>query len=115
MLLVDDVKDICESLKDYLVVSGHEVDIAMTAREALRLTSLAHYDAIILDIALPDLDGYALARRIREHYAFRARPIMLAVSGSEFDDTHPYAADAAFDLFLVKPANPEHIKAALVR
>lgn len=65
VLIVDDVSDICETLKDYLNIFHYNVDIALTAQEALRLIGLSHYDAVILDLALPDLDGYALARLIR--------------------------------------------------
>lgn len=68
---------------------------------------------MILDILLPDVDGYALAREIRRQYAFKIKPVFIALSGIAYDPSHPYAQEAGFDVYLNKPADLEKITRAL--
>lgn len=115
MLLVDDNTDTVELYGEYFSIFGHTVHLASTAYDALNLASIHEYDAIIVDIMLPDLDGYALACRIRRLFAFRKRIGLVAISATPYDSTHPLAAEADFDAYLLKPVHLEVIAAALQR
>lgn len=115
ILFVDDNTDTCLLFREHFVRRNYELATARSAREALRLAVEVQYDAIILDIALPDLDGYSLACRIRRLLAFKPRPRIIALSASEFDVSHPFAVEAAFDAYLLKPVQPEVTESALRR
>lgn len=112
ILLVDDDRDTLDLLSEYLRLQGHEVHVVSSAGEALLRLDHA-YDALILDILLPDLDGYSLAREVRRAYAFKAKPRIIALSGSPFNPGHPHAADADFDVFLMKPVDSSALAEAL--
>jgi DNA-binding response OmpR family regulator len=112
ILLVDDDRDTLELLTEYLRLHGHEVHPVSSAGEAL-LKTVEAYDALILDIMLPDLDGYSLAREIRRAYAFKVNPRFIALSGRAFSPEHPHAAQAAFDVFLLKPIELKRLTDAL--
>lgn len=115
MLLVDDNKDTVELYGEYFAMLGHEVHLADSAYTALKLASTYEYDAIVLDIMLPDLDGYALACRIRRLFAFRKHIGLIAISATPFDPSHPLAVEADFDAYLLKPVHLEVILASLQR
>lgn len=115
ILLVDDNADTCLLFSEYFVLCNHEMITASTAMEALELAASNQFDAIVLDIVLPDLDGYALACRIRRLLAYKARPRLIAVSASLFDAKHPLAFEADFDAYLLKPVHLEVVEAALHR
>ncbi|WP_195763440.1 response regulator [Duganella guangzhouensis] len=115
ILLIDDDADAVELYKEFFGLLGHEVHLARTAYDALNLVTKHEYDGIVLDILLPDLDGYALASRIRRLLAFRRRVSIVALSGMPFDPAHPLAAEANFDAYLLKPAHLDVILAALER
>ncbi len=115
ILLVDDNVDAVMLYAEYFTMMGHEVHTTDTAYSALNQASTNDYDAIVLDIMLPDLDGYALACRIRRLFAFRKRIGLIAISGTPFEPSHPLAAEADFDAYLLKPAHLEVIMASLQR
>jgi CheY-like chemotaxis protein len=115
ILLVDDNADMRLLFTEYFVLCNHEMVTASTALEALELVAASDFDAIVLDIVLPDLDGYALACRIRRLLAYKARPRLVAISASHFDAKHPLAIEADFDAYLLKPAHMDIIEAALQR
>ena len=66
ILLVDDDRDLVESLEDFLELKGHDVDIALTAEEGVAAARKKDYDAIIMDILLPDIDGVSALYYIKE-------------------------------------------------
>ncbi len=115
VLLVDDNIETCAAFKEFFAMLGHNVTAAYSAEQALAFAEAAQYDAIIVDIMLPDLDGYTLACRLRRLLAFRSRPRIIAISASAFDRAHPHALDAEFDAYLLKPVNMEIVEAALAR
>lgn len=115
ILLVDDDLESCEVFTEFFFLIGHSVTPTHSAYQALACIETVHYDAIIVDILLPDLDGYSLAQRIRRHSAFQNRPRIIAISALPFDRYHPHSADADFDAYLLKPVNLEVVEAALSR
>lgn len=66
ILLVDDDRDLVESLADFIELKGHDVDIAMTAEEGIAAASKNDYDAILMDIGLPDINGVSTFYSIKE-------------------------------------------------
>jgi CheY-like chemotaxis protein len=104
VLVVDDVADIASSLALALELAGHEVRQAGDARQALAVVDGFAPDVVILDIGLPDMDGYALARALRERPA-TADARLIAVSGYGQEDDRDKSAAAGIDYHLAKPAD----------
>lgn len=102
VLVVDDNKDAAETLQLLLEAAGHQVLVAYTAHEALALVSNSTPAVLFLDIGLPDMDGYALARRLRALPALNSSTLV-ALTGYGQLEARQHAKDAGFDHFLVKP------------
>lgn len=66
ILLVDDDRDLIDSLEDFLELKGHDVEIALTGEEGIAAARKKDYDAIILDILLPDINGVTALHYIKE-------------------------------------------------
>ncbi|HEY4958542.1 MAG TPA: response regulator, partial [Caldimonas sp.] len=109
---VDDNEDAAQAIAVLLQLEGHQVRTAGTARAALALLDEFIPDAGILDIGLPDMDGYELARALRADPRC-ARIRLIALTGYGRDPDHHLALQAGFDKHLVKPAEPEDVLAAL--
>jgi CheY-like chemotaxis protein len=103
--VVDDNRDAADSVAELLRSNGHRVQRAYTAGEALDLLQGASFDAAILDIGLPDMSGYALARAIRTG-GLRVGTL-IALSGYGQDSDRDSSAAAGFDHHLVKPVDEE--------
>jgi PAS domain S-box-containing protein len=106
MLVVDDNVDMAMSLSILLQLHGHTVEMAHDGAAALELSQARAFDVIILDIGLPSVDGYEVARRIRAR-GTEPRPLLIGISGYGFDADHRRAKEAGFDLYLVKPVDPQ--------
>lgn len=107
ILIIEDDREIAELERDYLAASGYECDLAHDGKTGLRL-ALAHgYDLIILDIMLPELDGYEVCRRIREE---KETPlILLSAKNEEFDKIRGLGLGA--DDYMTKPFSPGELVA----
>jgi DNA-binding response OmpR family regulator len=100
ILVVDDDKSLVRALKRGLEAEGFAVDVALDGAEGLWLATEAGYDAIVLDIMLPKVNGYALCARLRD--AGNWTPVlMLTAKDGEFDEAE--ALDTGADDFLSKP------------
>lgn len=108
VLLADDNVDFVESLSLILQVMGHEVRVAHDGAEALEVAATFEPEFSFLDIGLPHLNGYELARRLRELPVTR-ESILVAVTGWGQEDDKRRARDAGFDHHMVKPVDPEQI------
>jgi PAS domain S-box-containing protein len=106
MLVVDDNVDMAMSLSILLQLHGHTVEMAHDGSAAVEQSQAHAFDVIILDIGLPSVDGYEVARRIRARGS-EPRPLLVGISGYGFDADHRRAKDAGFDLYLVKPVDPQ--------
>jgi PAS domain S-box-containing protein len=112
VLVVEDNADARESLRLLLEVSGHEVDAVEDAPRALdRLAAFRPHVALI-DLGLPGLDGYALARLIRERDGAR-HVYLIALTGYGQADDQRRAHAAGFDVHLTKPVDPARLQALL--
>jgi PAS domain S-box-containing protein len=102
VLLVDDNKDAVDVLAELLQTYGHEVAVAYDGPQALSIAPAFRPDAALLDIGLPVIDGYELAKRLREVEA--GHPCRLvAVTGYGQDTDKAKSREAGFDVHLVKP------------
>jgi DNA-binding response OmpR family regulator len=113
VLVVDDSEDAVELISFFFGRAGHRVDTAGTGGEAIRLTTASRYDAVILDISIPEHDGYEVARAIRTHWA-ADRPVILALTGHSTDAISERGLDAGFDVILSKPVDLPRLERLVV-
>jgi CheY-like chemotaxis protein len=104
ILVVDDNPDAAECLGLLLELTGHEVRVAHDGWAALEAARDYQPDAVILDIGLPGLNGYEVARRLRAQPQTRGI-LLLAVSGWGEEEDFRRSREAGIDHHLVKPAN----------
>jgi CheY-like chemotaxis protein len=117
ILVTEDNDDARLMMQSMLSLEGHEVRTARDGAETLTCLSSWLPDVILMDIGLPDMEGYEVARRISETY-MRHKPKLIALTGFGQADDERRAYDAGFDLHLTKPVAPEDLSevlAALVR
>lgn len=105
-ILVDDHDDTREGYAEFLQFNGLEVRAAATGEELNALLAATTPDAIVLDLQLPGVDGWELARRVRADPRLQSVPL-LAVSACVMPTERARAAEAGFDRFLSKPCDPE--------
>lgn len=112
VLVVDDNRDAAESLAMLLEISGYEVRVAYDGMQALEELERFHPDVVLLDIGMPGLDGYEVARRMRASPRGKAvRLVALTGWGQGQDKCR--AAEAGFDEHLTKPVDPALIETLL--
>ena len=102
VLIVDDNEDAANSLALILKLGGHETDSVYTATAALQRAADFKPDVVLLDIGLPGMDGYEVARKIGELPGLR-NIRLVAVTGYGRSDDRRRARDAGFDDHLTKP------------
>ncbi len=108
VLVVDDVPDVTEMIGLLLKHAGYDVSTADSAKGALRLARRRHYDLIISDIGMPEMNGYEFVTELRKVNSYDRTP-MIAVTGySEYDD-RGRAVSAGFDIHLTKPIEPAQL------
>jgi PAS domain S-box-containing protein len=111
VLVVDDNRDAVESLSLLLKLTGQTVATANDGREALAGFAAFDPDVVVLDIGLPVLNGYEVARQMRA--TARRKFVLVALTGWGQDEDRRRTADAGFDYHLVKPVDFESLKALL--
>jgi two-component system CheB/CheR fusion protein len=102
ILVVEDNPDAAESLAMVLDLWGHDIRVTLDAAAAVEVAEQLVPDVIISDLGLPGMDGYELARRLRQHPRF-GRAVLIALSGYGQEEDKRRALDAGFDHHLVKP------------
>jgi two-component system, sensor histidine kinase len=112
ILLADDNVDFANSLATLLVERGHEVRVARDGAEALRAAADFKPDFAFLDIGMPKVHGYEVARRLRGDPG-TSDCVLVAVTGWGQEDDRQRAREAGFDRHLVKPVDPEAIETIL--
>lgn len=105
VLLVDDNRDAAESMQALLEMEGHTVALAFDGQSALDQVAGMKPDVVVLDIGLPDISGYELARRIRACPGSCAA-MLVAMTGYSGEQNQQLSRDAGFDHHFVKPADP---------
>jgi len=105
LLIVDDEEKIRDFIKKYAKFEGHEVSEAGNGMTALALMEEHSFDIIILDIMMPELDGFSTAKEIRKKYLTPI--IMLSARGEEYDKIHGF--ELGIDDYVVKPFSPKEL------
>ncbi len=111
-LVVDDSPDVADMLTIVLRQAGYEVETAYSASQALMAAFTRRFDVIVSDIGMPGMDGYELARRLRELPEYRAVP-MVAVTGFASYDDRERSLSEGFTAHLSKPVDPLTLTKAL--
>lgn len=111
VLLVEDNADQSRSMALLLGLMGHDVSCAKTGYAALDSARGTQPSLVILDLGLPGLDGFEVARRLREEHGTGLRIIALTAYASE--DARARARDAGCDAHLVKPLDPRFLESLL--
>ncbi|HWM67191.1 MAG TPA: ATP-binding protein [Steroidobacteraceae bacterium] len=112
VVVADDNRDAADSLKLLLELSGHDAFVAYNGQQAIDLGARERPHAFVLDVGMPDLTGYEVARRIRQQ-AWGRGALLLAVTGWGQEDDKAKAKAAGFDYHFTKPVNPEQVEEAL--
>jgi DNA-binding response OmpR family regulator len=107
ILIVEDEHEIAELEKDYLELSGFEVDVANDGQVGLDKAVSEEYDLIILDLMLPNVDGFEICRRVREE---KNTPIIM-VSAKKDDIDKIRGLGLGADDYMTKPFSPSELVA----
>ncbi|MGB2715151.1 MAG: ATP-binding protein [Vicinamibacterales bacterium] len=108
VLLIEDSRDARDMFRMLLELAGHTVYEAENGHHGLELLETVHPEAAVIDIGLPGLDGYEVARRIRMQPRGRAM-LLLALTGYGFPSDYERSAAAGFDHHLIKPVDPDEL------
>ena len=114
ILVVDDNRDSAESMALLLRLSGHETWLAFDGDSAVALATEHAPDVVILDIGLPVMDGYQVARTLRA-LPQTSRSLLIALTGYGQDEDRERSKAAGFSEHFVKPVDPELLFAVLAR
>ena len=112
ILVVDDNQDSAISMTLLLELQGHEVHIAHAGQTALRVASEKRPDVILLDIGMPGMNGYEVARQLRSQDGF-ADTLLVAITGYGRPSDVIQTQSAGFDHHLVKPVDYDKLQAVL--
>ena len=107
VLVADDNRDTVHTLAVLLRAEGHEVRAAYNGADVMRIARLHRFDALILDIEMPEMSGYAIAQELRIlHYGTHA-PLLVAISGKWTNRSEKLLAHTVgFDHHFEKPCDP---------
>jgi|SRR5690349_16198992 len=111
ILVVEDNADQLHSLMILLRLMGHEVDFATTGQSAIERARRLRPDVVLLDIGLPGMDGFEVARQLHAEHGRGLRIIAVTAYGTERDRRE--SREAGCELHLVKPADPRFIESLL--
>src|SRR4051812_1391573 len=102
ILIIEDHRDFADSLAEVLRVHGHRPVVCYDGASGVRLAELHRPHVIVLDIAMPKVSGYDVARKLRSNQTFDDT-VIVAVTGHATDDDRKRAQAAGFDLHCRKP------------
>ena len=111
ILIVEDHRDLAAKVGDYLEAGGFTVDFAADGISALQLCSENHYDAIVLDVMLPGIDGFEVCKRLRQELHRDTPVIMLTARDTINDKVNGF--DVGADDYLIKPFELRELEARL--
>ena len=111
VLVADDVRDSADTLAAILSGNGFDARAVYDGRDALTVAGLWHPDAALLDLSLPGLSGFQVAREFRRTYGRQIR--LVAYTGWGTSSDRERCIEAGFDGFVVKPADPGRLLQAL--
>ena len=113
VLLIEDDRDSRETLRHLLQFLGHEVEAAANGQEGVDKALRWRPQAALIDIGLPDIDGYEVAQRLRSELGQTI--LLIAHTGYGHRESRRHGEDAGFDAYLVKPFELDELVAQLAR
>jgi two-component system, sensor histidine kinase len=108
ILVVDDLRDAADSLALLLKLLGHDVCAVYDGPTALRTAASFRPDVVLLDLGLPGMDGYEVARRLRGQVG-----LLVAATGFGQEEDRRRCREAGFDRFLLKPLDLDELRRVL--
>ena len=108
ILVVDDDEMVLMALNELLKWEGYEIETVSSGAEALRKLDQGYYDLLMLDVIMPEMDGFALCKRIREKEQYKETPIVFLTAKSR-DEDRLRGMEAGANLFLSKPISPDKL------
>lgn len=112
ILVIEDQEDNRRIMRDLLTSANYQVIEAVTGEEGIRLAEIHRPDLILMDIQLPDFDGYEATRRIRASNDLKLIPI-IAVTSYALSGDDKKAFDAGCDAYVAKPFSPRALLAEI--
>jgi CheY-like chemotaxis protein len=108
ILVVDDDEMVLMALGELLKPEGYDVETVSSGSEALRKLEENTYDLLMLDVIMPEMDGFELCKRIRQEEKYQEIPIIFLTAKSR-DEDRARGLDAGANLFLSKPISPDKL------
>ena len=112
ILVVEDNPDAAATLRDFLELSGHEVELAASGLDGVQAARKFHPEVVLCDLGLPGMDGFEVAAELRRDPE-TASAKLIAVTGYGRDEDRRRSKEAGFDLHLTKPVDPAQLRALL--
>jgi len=113
ILLVDDEPDLVMILKQNLQAEGYNIEVAYNGVEAIAKVKAKIPDAIVLDVMMPEKDGYAVCSELKGDEKYEDIPIIMLTAVSDHVSStqysHAHGMDMEADDYLPKPASPEEV------
>jgi CheY-like chemotaxis protein len=106
VLVVDDYPDAAESLATLLRLAGFDAMVALNGSASLEIARTFWPDVVLLDLAMPGMDGYVVAKRLREMSLGRDKPWLIAVTGNARKEDRERSLAEGMDEHFTKPADP---------
>jgi DNA-binding response OmpR family regulator len=114
VMVVEDDADTAAQMARFLQSCGHDVHVCTDGGSALQALGDYHPDAVLLDLGLPDIDGWRVAEHVWK-CASLVRPLLIAVSGYSREEHGWHSRESGIDLHLVKPVDLDELRALLSR
>jgi DNA-binding response OmpR family regulator len=111
ILIIEDNRDLAANLLDFMAERGHSADVAGDGLTGLHLATVNDYDAIVLDLMLPGMDGITLCRKLREE-ARKTTPVLIVTARDALDDKI-VGLESGADDYVVKPFALREVEARL--
>lgn len=108
ILVVDDDEMVLMALNELLKTEGYMIQTVSSANEALQKLDENGYDLLMLDVIMPEMDGFELCKRIRTKENYKETPIVFLTAKSR-DEDRVRGLEAGANLFLSKPISPDKL------
>lgn len=112
LLLIDDDPNLILLVKDYLELRGYEVTTAKNGREALRVLEKSIPNLIICDVMMPEMDGYAFVKRVRDNPQTSFLPVLFLSAKGQIQD-RVTGLNTGADVYMIKPFEPDELVAQI--
>jgi signal transduction histidine kinase/CheY-like chemotaxis protein len=112
ILVIEDNPDAAATMRDFLELSGHEVELAASGTDGVQAARQLHPEVVLCDLGLPGMTGYEVATALRKDPETRSAKL-IAVTGYGREEDRRRSKEAGFDLHLTKPVDPNQLKAVL--